>query len=135
MAEKTTSPAAPAGPSRTEAPSKMDAVRKALDALGPKARPPEIQAFVKERFGLEMTVGHAKTCKTKALGERGGKAKGKKKSAPAKAPARAAARPAAPAPAPAHAAGVGLSDIEAVKGLVGRVGAEQLRSLIDLLAR
>jgi hypothetical protein len=31
--------------------------------------------------------------------------------------------------------GIGLADIEAVQGLLGRVGADTLRGLIDVLAK
>jgi len=48
---------------------------------------------------------------------------------------QAAARSNPPAKGGKAARGISLDDIEAVKGLVGRVGAGQLRSLIDLLAK
>jgi hypothetical protein len=118
--------------------SKMDAVRRALAELGNDAMPKRIQAFVKERFGVEMTNGHVSDCKKKILK----KGKGKAKRAAAKPPAQASAArtkaasepPVRPAPAP-PAWAIALADIEATKALVERVGADSLKRLIDLLAR
>jgi hypothetical protein len=149
MAEKTTPAAATAPPTPNSAGkagtlTKMDAVRQALAKLGRQAKPLQLQTFVKQHFGIEMTADHAKTCKAKALKERGrGKAKAAKAKPAARKPAapkaapRVHAAPAAPkakAPAKANGSGVSLHDVEAVKGLIGRVGAGQLRALIDLLA-
>jgi hypothetical protein len=57
-------------------------------------------------------------------------AKGKARPAPVAKPVSQKA-----APAKTSAPGIGLGDIEAVKRLVARIGAKQLRGLIDLLAR
>ena len=48
---------------------------------------------------------------------------------------RAAPRSNPPSKGGSAGRGISLDDIAAIKGLVGRVGAEPLRSLIDLLAR
>jgi translation initiation factor IF-2 len=132
--------------------TKMDAVKKALATLGKEAKPTDIQSFVRAKFGIVMTTDHISTCKgdiarkAKAAAQ-GGKAAPKpapkhaaKKPAhkpahkAAVAKATAPAKPAAPKPA-AHHGGISLPDIRLVKDLVGRVGAGELRSLIDLLAR
>lgn len=118
--------------------TKKDAVRKALAELGSDAKPVQIQGFVKERFGITMTTDHISTTK----GEIHRKEAGKGKAAAAK-PAQAkpleavAAKETKPAPRAEtpRANGISLTDIEAVKGLVGRVGPEGLKKLIDLLAR
>lgn len=107
--------------------SKIDAVRKALEELGKKAKPGAIREFVKEKFGLEMSLSHVSNCKTHLR-----KKKRKKKTAEP-APATAAAAPAKVASARASGSGVSLSDIAAVKDLVGRVGEENLKGLIDVL--
>jgi hypothetical protein len=118
--------------------SKMDAVRRAMRELGNDAMPKRIQAFVKERFGVEMTNDHVSDCKKKILK----KGKGKAKRAASKAPAQASAArtkappkpPVRPAPAP-PARAIALADVEATKALVERVGADSLKRLIDVLAR
>src|SRR5207253_1876616 len=114
----------------------------------------EMQSFIKDRFGVEMSTNHISTSRGEILRkEAAGKAKTATTTIPAaKKPAaskRAPKKPAGPSPQAQQAAarsnafpkgskashGISLDDIQAVKGLVGRVGAEQLRSLIDLLAR
>lgn len=141
-------PAAPASPASSPASepagnalegsiTKFEAVRRALDALGKKAKPADIQTFIKDNFNLEITLGHAKTNKGKIL-RAAGKKKSSKKAAPAKA-AAAPAPPAAPAIAtivvvPAPSKGFYLEDILKLRELVARVGPENLLSLIDVLA-
>jgi hypothetical protein len=128
--------------------TKMDAVRRGLEELGPEARTTALQEFVKSRFALEMTPGHVKTYKGKILrmARMGGKT-GAKKSVPQKSAARtvgakkaAPAKPQAktsPAPVPkgsGKAVGIPLDDILYVKKLMGRFGPGQLHTLIDAFA-
>jgi hypothetical protein len=115
--------------------TKQEAVERALKEKGWDAKPVDLKPFIKERYGLDMTAEHITTCKSKA---RKGKPPAKKQPAP-KAPSQPA--PQQPAKAVAsrtgngRSAGFSLEDIQAVKGLIGRVGAGPLRSLIDLLSR
>ncbi|HKB40668.1 MAG TPA: hypothetical protein VKD72_29855 [Gemmataceae bacterium] len=147
--------------------TQKEAVRRALAHFGSDAMPLQMQPWIKQQFGIDLSNNHISTYKGE-IRKQAGKAK-----APATAPKAAAAaapvapKPAAPAakkpaaskPAPKKPSapqpkaqqaaarskalpkggradrGISLGDIEAVKGLVGRVGAEQLRSLIDLLAK
>jgi hypothetical protein len=147
--------------------TQKEAVRRALAHFGSDALPLQMQPWIKQRFGIDLSNNHISTYKGEIRNEAG---KGK---VPAPAPKAAAAaapaaeKPAAPAakkpaaakptskkppaakpqvqhavarsnasPKGSGAAGsISLGDIETVKGLIGRVGAEQLRSLIDLLAR
>ncbi len=116
--------------------TKKDAVRKALEAMGQDAKPAALKPFIKDHFGIEMTPEHITTAKGEILR---GKA-GKDKMAAAKkpvAPKQPAARPQEPQAAGASQArnGITLQDLQTVKDLVGRVGPDTLRSLIDLLAR
>jgi hypothetical protein len=111
--------------------SKIDAVRKALEELGKKAKPGAIQEFVKEKFGLEMSMSHVSNCKTHLR-------KKKRKKAAAAVDVESASAPTAVAPvkaasAPARGGSVSMGDIAAVKELVGRVGEDKLKSLIGLL--
>jgi len=125
--------------------TKMEAVGRALGELGKTAMPLQIQKLVKERFGVVMNVSHISNCKTEIQRQ----AKGKKKPPVLKAVAKhppapknvVATKPSPqsqgkPAPAPAaKAAGISLDDIRTAKELVGRVGADRLRKLIDVLSR
>jgi hypothetical protein len=127
--------------------NKLDAVRQAMAEFGNAASRTEIHKFVKERTGVDMNLDVVSSYK-------GAVAREAKKAAattpemmtvvhapvpatkrgPKKKPAKAAAKPlAAISPAPSSkATGIALSDIQAVKELVGRVGAKALKDLVDL---
>ena len=116
--------------------TKADAARQAFGELGKKAKPLQVQALLREKFNIEMSTKAISNYKT-AL-----KNKGKKKQAAATHAARpgAAQQPQAHAvPAPGGrgkaAGGIDLKDILAVKELVRRIGADQLKSLIDILVK
>jgi hypothetical protein len=124
-------------PPTTTGITKQEAVRRALAALGKTATAKDIQKYVKDTFHLAMTIDHIYTAKSSVLG------KGKKKETTLKVkqpPAPNSAAATEPAVPPATVArqptsGISLEDIEAVKGLLGRVGADNLKALADLLAR
>jgi hypothetical protein len=100
--------------------NKLDAVRQVMKNLGTDATVPDIQREVKARFGVEMSAKQASTYRGML-----------RKAAPAARKAKAAS----PAPArPANGeATVELEDLVTLRELVDRVGAERLRTLIDLL--
>ncbi len=124
--------------------SKKEAVRQALKKLGKDAKPAQLQPYIKATFGLDMTPEHITTTKSDLLRGKGnkGKTKGKQQSTAAKASAKPSSLPqTATAAASGLRAGNGnapgsirLEDVEATKALLGRVGANSLRTLIDLLA-
>jgi hypothetical protein len=135
MAEKANGAAAPQKGKRSGL-TKMEAVRRALRKLGKGAKPVQLQSFVREQFGIEMTAGHVSTYKGDILR----KAAQAKAAAPKGTPPNAAAKaplPAAPTATPnaKPGGGIALEDIQAVKVLVGRIGAADLKALIDVLAR
>jgi hypothetical protein len=112
--------------------TKMEAVRRALKALGKDALPSQLQPYIKQTFGIDMTPAHITTCKGDIL------RKGKKKPGPKpKVQPEPLVRPSAPTPPakPAAKNGITLEDIQSVQGLIGRIGAGQLKGLIDLLSR
>jgi hypothetical protein len=117
--------------------SKQEAVRRAVATLGKNATAKDIQKHIKDTFNLDMTIDHIYTAKSSVL------AKGKKK-----APKSTVRRPSAPAPtatatppvqpvvvARQPVAGICLDDIKALKGLLGRLGSDNLKTLVALLAR
>jgi hypothetical protein len=112
---------------------KMEAVRRALSELGNDAMPIRIQGWVKDQFGIALSADHVSVCKGTILR----KARGKRKAAGAVTQMSAAQKSAEPReqarPAP-RGNPISLDDIEAVKSLVGRVGADGLKRLIDVLA-
>jgi hypothetical protein len=115
-------------------------VRRALAELGPGARPLAVQAFVRDRLGLDVKTDlisySKKALKRKGQGDatsgsRPPRWRGSQGTAPL-APGQAA--PAAAAGGP-KAAGIPLEDILYVKDVVSRLGAGLVRALIDDFAR
>jgi hypothetical protein len=113
-------------------------VRRALAELGRDAMPLRIKGFVKDHYGLEMTTSHISTAKGDILR----KAKPTAPKPAVKQSVESKSEPETPAPRPQgrsapapQADAIGLDDIEAVKGLLERVGAPALRRLIDLMSR
>jgi hypothetical protein len=124
--------------------TKMEAVRRALALMGREARPAQMQSVIRDKFGVDMTPDLITKYKSDILSKAGKKRKGPGRKpaapvAPARGPKPAAARAeAAPAPAArgnGKAGGIPLEDVLTVKELVGRLGAESVRTLIDAFAR
>jgi hypothetical protein len=121
--------------------TKQEAVRRALDQLGPEAKPTQMQGWIKDQFNIEMGRDHISTAKGDILRKAGKKRKSRGKRPPAqKSAARKAeaGKPAAPKPprAPSVRGGhaIPLEDVLAVKDLVVRLGPGPLRTLIDAFA-
>jgi hypothetical protein len=109
--------------------TKIEAVGRALSKLGKDASRPDIQKFVRDDFGLDVTLDHISACKGELR-----KKKGHAKTTVTQHPAAQKQEPKKPASGPkGHA--IGLEDIATVKDLVERVGAGSLRKLIDVMAR
>jgi hypothetical protein len=127
--------------------TRMEAIRRAVAELGPAATGDKIQAFAKERFGLDLTRKYITDSRSKMRTRK--KRKKSKPAAPAAPPPAAAkktkpsppARPAPARPAPARPAAqpgngktvVLLEDLVALRSLVERVGSARLRALLDVL--
>jgi hypothetical protein len=134
--------------------TKVEAVRRAMAALGEEASRTDLQGYVRQKFGFNMNLNHISTCKTK-LAKLAAKAEtpnGSKTAAarPAAAPAasrkpsplesRAARSAPGPRTRPAGAnassnASVRLEDVLTTKVLIDRMGAGPLKTLIDGLAK
>jgi len=131
MAEHTTAT------SKSGGPSKLDAVGQAMARLGNDAGRTELQAYVKQHFGYDMSPDHVSNCRRIVLqkqGTAGKKTPARSKKAPAKKGTAGprARKTAANGRAAAH--GLSLEDVETTQDLLGRVGVAQLQSLINLLA-
>ncbi|MBN9522051.1 hypothetical protein J0H58_26635 [bacterium] len=102
--------------------TQADMVRAALSELGPRAKPQAIHDFIKEKFGREVTKGiisnYKSTMKKKGLipGRRG----------PGRPPREAGG-------GGAGGGTVRIDDLEAVRGLVARIGADQVVRLVKVL--
>ncbi len=142
-----------AAPKRKQLP-KIEAVRRAMAALGKDASRADIQGYVRQKFGIQITLDHISNCKGE-LAKRAAKAA--TPPGPGSAATKSAAGPAAsgkpsapqsPAAqstraAPTHAvsgngssrASILLEDVLTAKILIDRVGAGPLKKLIDGLAK
>jgi hypothetical protein len=133
MAEKTSGPAQ--HPTQTAGITKVEAVRRALAELGTDAPPTQIQGWIKDQLDVEMNTDHISTTKSALRRKVAGKAtSAAKKPAPTKRPVQQASQAAADGAGKGRG-GISLTDIAAVKDLVGRVGADQLRALLDVLGK
>src|SRR4051812_949108 len=68
MATKRQASAATASPPQQPPATKIEGVMRALQELGLDATPSDVQAHVKERYGMDMTSGHAATATREARG-------------------------------------------------------------------
>ncbi len=102
--------------------TKVEMVRTALEELGAKAKPMAIHEFVKSKYNVDLSKIIISNYKSTM------KKKGKRRGRPA------GSKNAAPVAASAGGKGIRLEDLAAVRGLVGRLGAGQLRQLVDVLA-
>jgi hypothetical protein len=121
--------------------SKQEAVRRALAHFGRDAKPAQMQGWIQQQFGIEMSTDHISTAKGEILRKAGAKKAAPPKAGPKKAAApkpqvqKAAASTSPPKSSGGNASGIPLADILAVKALVRRVGAGPLHTLIDAFAK
>jgi hypothetical protein len=117
--------------------TKMEAVRRALAHFGKGGKPAQMQGWIKQQLGIDMSTDHISTAKGEILRKKGGKAKkpAAKKAAPKPAVQPAAASTSLAKSSGGKAGGIPLEDILAVKELVGRLGARPLHTLIDAFAK
>jgi hypothetical protein len=108
----------------TGAASKMDAVRKALANLGYDAKPPALDEFIRDKYGMEIAHNMISSYKSqlKSKPRRGGK--GGRRGRP----------PATPTVGKDFGGNVSLRDLQEVKTLAGRLGISKLRKLVEVLA-
>jgi hypothetical protein len=118
--------AAPKTAAKAETISKAEGVRRAmaegLDDLD------DIEDFLKKQYGISMPRPQISAYKAQQ------KARLAKQSGGETAPRRRAATPAAPAQAPAQQTTGLIGDIQTVRQLIAKHGAEGLKALVDALA-
>lgn len=92
-------------------------VQAALDEKGADTGPQELQTVIRDKFGVELASNIISNYKSVIKREgRGGKT--------AAAGARRGRKP--------TAAGLQFSDFEAVRGLVSRLGSDQVKKLVEM---
>jgi hypothetical protein len=105
---------------RADGISNMEAVRRALAALGPRVRPPEIGAYVRQQFGKVIPPNHISSYKS-TLTKKG------RKTGRARDGANGTGR---------HHGGsdsLSLKDLRAIKELANRIGVARFRELVEVL--
>jgi hypothetical protein len=104
--------------------SKMDAVRKALANLGFGAKPPALDDFIREKYGLVIPHNMISSYKSqlKSKPKKGGK--GGRRGRP----------PAGNSVGKEVGGNVSLKDLQEIKTLAGRLGISKLRKLVEVLA-
>jgi actin-like ATPase involved in cell morphogenesis len=101
--------------------SKMEAVRRTLAKLGNDAMPAAIQKHIKEKFGVQMDPNMISNYKS-AIKTASKSAIIRSPNASTKVPTKAAG-------------GLTPEDVRAVKELVGKIGADQVRQLAEVLGK
>lgn len=109
--------------------SKMGMVRTSLEELGKDAKPMAIQEHIQAKHGVEIPKIIISNYKSTILKKKGGGRK--KRGRPVG--SKSAIAPVATG-ATSSSKGLRMEDIAAVSGLVGRLGAAQVRQLVDVLA-
>jgi hypothetical protein len=154
MADKKTGPASASASRHVQGvTTKKDAVRRAMAALGKDTRPLHLRDHIRKRYGIDMSIDHISTCKGEIVRER---SQNKPTGQNPGAGKTLAQPPAGQKPAMTTKAGlagsspsqgrltsqnnaanssISLRDIETVKDLVERIGAANLKKLIDVMAR
>ncbi len=94
-------------------PSRMEIVRAALQELGENAKPLEIQAHIKEKTGQEIPTNIISNYKFQIRSKASGTSRGRRRTA---------------------AGALQVEDFEAIRGLVNRLGADQVKRLVDVVA-
>jgi hypothetical protein len=104
--------------------NKAEAIRRALEKLRNKAKPAEIQEFIKTNFGIEMTTPAISVYKHNLV---------KKRGKPGRKPKEAGGIGEA-AKKPAMDGAVSFKDMRTVKEISNRLGSARMRELVALMA-
>jgi len=115
--------------------NKFQCVRDALAELGNDATPKDIQDFLKRRFDLDMNTKFIGTYKGTILRGKSGQSGIMRTPAVAPAPAPVPAPPQASPQVGRTNGGISVEDIQAVRARLGRIGAEAVKELAEVLAQ
>ncbi len=102
--------------------TKMEGVRRALAEMGMDAAPKQIQEFLKSKFGIYMEPGMISNYKSSLK-------------SPGKTAINRNRKPGRPAAASSATGRITLDDIRAVKEVVDKIGADNVRQLADVLGK
>jgi hypothetical protein len=93
-------------------PNMMGMVRAALEEVGGDPKPLELQAHIKSRFNTEIPTNIISNYKSQIKRKGGGGGRGRR----------------------GGRGGIQMGDLETVRGLVNRLGADQVRRLVAVFA-
>ena len=108
--------------------NKMEAVRQAMETLGPDASPLAIQKHIKDSFGVDMSANMISSYKSTVRKKLGLSGRRKKRGRPKKSETMAVVA----APVTFHDA-VPWKDLRTIKDIRGRIGKKNLLELVELL--
>jgi hypothetical protein len=111
--------------------NKMNAVREALRELGMDAKPAAIQTFIKDKFGVEMTLDHISNYKS-SIRRKGGKGRRRGRKPGPKPGAAAAAPKAHHGRRRSH---LSIEEADTLRRLLRDIDPGALKGMIDVLAR
>jgi hypothetical protein len=111
--------------------SRKEMVRRAMQMVGDDAPLADLQKTIRDRFRVELSTNHISSARVEIRREGKGRPAAKK-AAPAK---KTSAAPAATAPGADNGGTFSLEDIETARELLGRLGADKTRALLDVLAK
>jgi hypothetical protein len=106
--------------------NKAEAIRRALAELGNKAKPAQIQDFIKTHFDIEMATHVISVYKSNLI------KKGSKKGKPGRKPKETKAV-SEPAPKLAMHEAISFRDMRIVKEISNRLGTARMRELVELI--
>jgi hypothetical protein len=110
--------------------NKMEAVRRAMDALTYDASPSEIQKYIKDNFDVDMNANMISSYKSTLRGKAGIAGRRRKKRGRPKKVAAMANDGVAPA---SSRDSVPWKDLRTIKDIALRLGKRGLRDLVELL--
>jgi hypothetical protein len=108
--------------------NKMEAVRQAMETLGPDASPLDIQKHVKDSFDVDMSANMISSYKSTVRNKLGLGGRRKKRGRPRKDETMTAVA----SPVTHHDA-VPWKDLRTIKDIRGRIGKKNLLELVELL--
>jgi hypothetical protein len=107
----------------------MEAVRRAMDALGYDASPSEIQKHIKDNFDVDMNANMISSYKSTLRSKAGIAGRRKKRGRPKK----AVAATTHDSTSVSYHDAVPWKDLRTIKDIAGRIGKKGLRELLELL--
>jgi hypothetical protein len=109
--------------------NKMEAVRRAMGALGMEASPNDIEKYLKEQFGMDMHPNMISSYKS-SIRRKSGLTRRRRRGRPPR--AAVASEEFATRGRPAGG-DVPMKDLKALKEMAGRLGVGRLRDLVEVL--